>query len=666
MVLYASVANHLYQLTHFGLAFLLLMVVWPRYLFPKADGDREDQWVAGLLRVALLYIALGYALVLLKLFEWMAVVCILLLISFRHYFRKTGGAARVKLKTAIALLFYELLDVGFRMRHQVAHWWKEKRANWRQGLRTRRVDWRKALPLGLLLAVMGASAYLRLYDAFTSAAPALSDGYVTLAWLKYINQRVLFHDGIYPQGFHITLALLHKFAAIDQLYILKYTGPLVGLLISLGLYYATYRLTGNRYAGVVAAALYGLGGYAFHGSDWTRQAATNSQEYSMVFAFPAFWFYARYLRDGRRSDLWTATAGCSVSGLVHSLVFGYVGMGLGVLIVVGLVLHPKLYGKRVWHLCLSGLAAVVIALIPLGIGELIGRSVHGSSGEFLTSTAEIHPPALEFWDLVTLAAVGLSLLYALVVRKRWRDRVMEGFVVGIGAATFFLYEFAGTLLQNVMLDARTHSLWTLAMPVLIGAGLHALWSLLHRWGTVKAVAESLTVLALLAMLVVQTRLEPILPYKMEWESGVEQYVRISETFRPKTWMIVSQNEGYALVLGNGYHLYLGQLLEMYDPILPPLTRRGWTLTDPNIPHDIFIYQEKNVFEVSRENVIYAELEAEYQKRKKENIEFQTWIDTYEAKHGDVEIYYEDENLRIYHIIQPIGFEEEQKRIWGGS
>ena len=664
MVVYASLANHLYQLAHFLFAVLFLMVVVPRYLFRNLKDDMpEERLAAGVLRIAFLYIVMGYVLVVTQLFEWLSVMSVLLLLMFRGYLRRSARRERADVRTVIALAFYGLLDAGFRLKHWLQSGWRSVRSCWRQRVRSA-LQWQRVLPAVLLTAVVAGSAYLRFYNAWMYAAPGMSDGYVTLAWLKYINQRFLFHDGIYPAGFHIHLALFQKFAAIDQLYILNYTGPLVAMMIALSLYFTTYRFTGNRYAAIVAAALYGLGGEAIHGSDWARQASTNSQEFAMVFAFPALWFFTRYLRDGRVADFWTAFAGCAVTGLVHTVVFALMGMGMGVLIVIGLVLQAKHYWQRIWPLCVAGVDCVVIALLPIVGGMALGKEAHGSSEEFLLATATFLPPQLRFWDQVALAALGLTFVAASLSRKRWRERVAEWAVFGFGAATFLLYEYGGALTNNEVIATRSSSLWALAMPIVIGAGLHALWSLFRRWANVQVLLQTATCAALIALLVKQTGMVPVVPYKMEWEAGVEQYLRIADTYIPKTWMIVSHKEGYALVLGNGYHMYLNDLLNTYDPILPPLTKKDANEPDPKIPHDIFIYNEKKVFEVAPDNSVYTLEKANYEQYKKENAELQQWMDTYEAVHGKVDIFYEDDNLRIYHIVQPEGFESQQKRIWG--
>lgn len=385
----------------------------------------------------------------------------------------------------------------------------------------------------------------------------------------------------------------------------------------------------------------------------------------MVFVFPVFYFLAKYLQRGEREDMWTGAAGLSVIGLVHSLVFAYAGMGLAIVMFVGFVLSLRTLGRRVWNLTLVGAAAVLIAVLPFGIGELLGRGLHGSSEDFLTSKVAVAPPDLHLWDFLALAALVPILLAFLFRRKPFREKVFELSGILIIAASFLLYEVAPTVTQSLVLATRTASLWAMAIPFSVGLGLHALFLPLQRMRG-RSVLHAIVCVLLFVVCVRQTQLEPINPYKMEWNHGVEQYLKIAKEHRPKTWAIISQNEGYALVLGNGYHIYLKDFLEKYDPTLAPVTHYGWEKPDPNLPTEIYLYHEKQVFEVSKDNGIYSLLEPQYEQRKQENAELEKWIATYKEHHAELEVYYEDDTLCIYHLHKEEDEENKQQKVWGKS
>lgn len=664
---YASFFNQFYHLSHFAFAFWLLFLFLPRYLFRPSGPDGGERFFHRLAGIVLLYIGVGYTLAFIKLYEVLAFLTVLILIFLRRSLFRKGGSRVGHAASFPGVVFYDALDLGFRLKLFWQRWFshegrlmsrgREKFSHFRQDLSSKI----------LLLAVLAAAAYLRFYDALIYAAPPLSDSYVTLAWMKYIEERVLFHDGIYPQGFHIILATLHKFSGIDPLYVLKYMGPLVGLLITIGLYFVTSRWSKNPFAGIVAASFYGIFGFIWLGTDWERQAATNSQEFALLFLLPSLYFYSRYLQGGRRGDLWAAWFGYAVIGLVHSFVFLYAGVGLGAFLFAALLFHFRTLGKRVLAAALSGMGAVILSLLPLGLGKLLGREINHGASEFLHSYGDVAFPVLHLWDYAGLTALLLMLLIGLILRFTTHQERPDLFAGMMALFFFLLYELGGHYTGSVVLATRSGSIWALTVPLLLGFAWSYLWSGLRRlkFFSKPARFEAILLLILLAGLTYHEKVKPILPYKMEWNAGVEQYLRIAATHRPLTWMIVSQNEGYDLALGNGYHMYLGDFLARYDPNRPPLTRADSEEPDRGIPTEIYIYHEKKVFRVSRSMEIYQILSPTYERREEENRRFKEWLTAYRQANGEPEIYYEDEVLAIYHISLPNPEKENRSRFWQG-
>lgn len=659
--MYSSLSNQLYHFGHYLFSFLLLMGIWPAIIFAKSRNSLEQAF-SNFIRIVFLYILIGYSLVLLKVFEVVTILIVLLILALRDSLLWNLRKAKRNFFWLTAAKFYDLMDSGFHLK-QV--WLRLKNrlpaVGKHAGIRRKQ----SMLPVLLLLIVAGASAYVRFQDAFSHAAPALSDGYVTLAWMKYINQRILFHDGIYPQGFHIILAYLYKFAAIDQLYIIKYSGPAFAIVTVVGLYFGVSRLTGNQYAGILAAALYGIGGEAFHGADWIwmRQAATNSQEFALAFVVPTLYFLIRYVQHGDKQDLLTSAAGVSVTGLVHSLVFAYVGLLLGLVILIALMMERKRVFRKISWLSAVGGGSLLVAVLPLVVGLLLGKTVNSSSEEFLLSTVDAASPDLRFWDYAGLLAVSVRLLSLANVKQAREERMVSGVIAGLGLATFLLYSYGGVLTQSSVIATRVPVLWALAASVSIGAAWGTVWEWMKALPYQRVLQGALSA-GLLALLLTAQQIAPIMPYKMQWNSSVEQYLRIASANRPQTWLIVGQSEEYALVLGNGYTFPLRTLLDEYDPSLQPLTKRGEGSPDPNLPPDLYIFQEKQVYRVNKDNAIYPLLEREYERRERDNRDLNDWVRQYETANGRISIYFEDENLRVYHIQMEKDAETRKKRIWG--
>lgn len=664
MLDYSSPSNQLYAMLHFGFSFLLLMVVLPKFFVSVSSEDRLEDRVGRFSVAVCLYIAMGYILVVLQLYEVISVLLVIGILSTRRFWRKGSEEVRSKTVTSYSVWFYELTEIGFRLKTRWKQW-TGKLTMIRKEIHLKNVVKGDPLLTLILVGVLAVAAYVRFYDAAHHAPPATSDGVVTLAWMKYISQRILFHDGIYPQGFHIILSMYSKFAAIDELYILKYTGPLNGVLTSLGYYFCLSRLTGNKAAGIVGAALFGFGGTVWFGGDWERQAATNAQEFAMVFVFPSLYFILRYLKEGKRWDLWSGIAACAAAGFVHSLMLAYVGMGIGVALIASLLSRTPHFMKRAIAVSILSIAAVIVTYAPIQIATWEGETFHESSASFLTETAAIDYPVLTVKDYAGLCSIGIIALSALLSWKNRSHRTLQWFAVGMGTATFVLYYFVPHYTQSVMLFARTPILWTMYSCFGVGIAWWSIWRFIPELKTTRAVELTFSgVFAILFAVFVQ--LKPIEVYKMQWESEARAYLKIAEIHQPMTWTIFSNDQDYALVYGNGYHQYLRTLIEQYDPTGTPITRVGQNEYDPDVTPWMYVFEQKKVYKVSEFNDVSSLMQKRYAEQERDNKDLEAWLNKYEPVHGRPPIVYEDENLRIYLLERPDAKDKRIRRIWGAS
>ncbi|HBN84423.1 MAG TPA: hypothetical protein DDZ89_11315, partial [Clostridiales bacterium] len=140
---------------------------------------------------------------------------------------------------------------------------------------------------------------------------------------------------------------------------------------------------------------------------------------------------------------------------------------------------------------------------------------------------------------------------------------------------------------------------------------------------------------------------PIIPYKMEYNSFIEQYFRISKEVRDTEWLMVSQEEGYATCMGTGWHLMTGDFLELADPKVPFAAKEasGGRI---DVPH-LFIYIEEEPFETYSK---MRELKEAYQRRLKESDLLKKWVEEYQRENSDAEIFYQDPYLTVIRIYRP--------------
>lgn len=644
--MYSSFENQLTNLLRYGFSFALLFILGPRILFTENGEKGLERFFSGYVKSVCIIIAVGYILVLTKLYEIISLVTVFLgLFIYNRYFKtdENGNLREDGLK--IILLIFDFLDgkIGF------AGITARERENIRKVIRNWTIRYFGTAADGgntvLLAAVLLYSAYLRFYDSILHAAPAMSDGSVTLAWMKYIGERILFHDGIYPQGFHIYLATLHKFAFNDPLYTLKYTGPLNGVLTVLGIYFFVSRLTGRDVPGIISAFIYGALVGSIH-MEWARQAATNSQEFALVFLFPGWYFTYKYLKAKNRHDFWTAFAAFVIIGWSHAVVFAFLSIGVGCLLAASLATDRRTSFKPVCNIFLAGVAAGILAVLPALVGLIMKKPFFAASVDFLLSQASVTVPNLSRADVTALAGFGL-LLVVTAIKRRNMDWNAVIFFVLLAIVSLAIYMFLGPVTGSAMMVSRMILLWGLVITLGLGLGWYALLEIIPE-AVIKRFPEKVLCAVILAGIVLLVKPVPAVPYKMQYDIAVEQYLRISGSLLPTEWTIVSEEEGYALALGKGYHIMLGNFLRWYNPTDKILSRVVNGHKEKLDTPDIFVFKEKKIFRVN-ELSLQPIMKPIITRRTREYRMLDEWMKKYTATHKNWSIYYEDTDLQVIRI-----------------
>lgn len=646
--MYLSIIKQIFPILHYLFSFILLFYLLPIVLFKSEYEDKAELTFSGYIKMIFLLIISGYILVILKLYEVMSILMMLFVIIGIRYKQKHGKKAVPKTPRVLKRLF-DFLDGLAKMNpYLIKTNIVEKQKRRRQNL-LKRLNWFVVLEIFALVLIVASSAYARFYDAFKNAAPPLSDSYVTLAWMKYINNRDLFHDGIYPQGFHIYLSYLSKFAAVDSLYVLRYTGPLNTLLIAIGLYVVIRKLTNNAVGGLVAAWIYGVVLVIVPLLSIDRQAATNSQEFAFVFIFPTIYFLVKFFQTERKEDLVVGLLSNCITGLVHSLGFALAGLIVGILIFSSFITLRKRW-KVYIKIIVGALLTVVISMIPLGVGYLLGKGLNSSSAEYLASqVTTYHYKKLTLIDYIALGSILLLMILQLRRKLTKNERFIGLFTILTGLSVFILYYAGGVLTKSTVIDTRSMDLWGLILPFCIGISVSFLFNVFKE--KPKQYVNGIIMVGLSIVTIIY-RPNPIIPYKLEYNENVEQYFEISKKYLPQTWLIVSQDEGYSISLGTGFHMHLGDFLKTYNPDAQTLTKFNEGAPDKNLPPHIFIFKEKKVFEVSKTNSIYSLLEPKYKQRAKEYKEVTKWIKTHRESGYKTKIFFENKHIIVYQLDIP--------------
>lgn len=637
----------LFMFIRFGIAFCLIFLAVPGFIFRRSEDSIVDDEVASFIRMVAVVIIIGYVLVLAKIYEVITILMAFLFLIYRKYARTSLMSDIGHQTEQLQLYIYDYLDGKAQILHPVhaaRGIFKKVKAYIRDHVGDRETRYFNLM----LLILMGLAAYLRFRDVWVHAAPPLSDAYTTLAWMKHIGRKVLFYSnggGVYPRGFSIYLETLAKFAFIDPFYVFRYVGPLNSVFAAFGCYFAISRITGSRLGGFVSAAAFGLLA-PFLGTDWERQSAINSQEFALVFMAPAVYFSYRYLKQGRNQDLLVAAAAYAVIGWVHTLVFAFTALMVGALLIMALIFKFREYGPRVLRLMGVGVIAAVLSVIPIAIGRLMGVEIHSSSQEFLVQKVAIATlPGLDLLDKLALISVAVCLIGALFRLRELRKLPGSVVIAGVVLAVFGVYYYGGVLTHSQMLVTRSKDFWALAKALAYGGGVAEIFRWIPKFSG-KRWLETVTAALIIVICWFGFHPQPCNPYKMQWDSDIEQYLAISNKYLPDTWMIVSDEEDYSIVLGKGFHFYITGFLP-YNP--RGLKKAEWY----TFPEYIFIYYHKELYKVSTKNSIYVIEKPIYQRREKEQKELAQWLTTYRSYHKNIQVFYEDRHLRVYRIHNPI-------------
>lgn len=633
-------------------------------MFQTAEGSRLDRVLGNYLRMVFFVILTGFLLVVTQLYEVLGIIGA---IALWMVFQRSRGSVGISPGSYLVARLFDLVEFPrtlIRFLRNLPDLFRKWSVDVYHTGRRIRLNL-ATVEAVLVLLVLGMSIYMRLYVAVTDPVPKMSDGDTLLAWIKYIDLRYLMHDGVYPQGFFFYMATLGKFAVINTLYILNYTGPLDSVLIVILMFLCLKALTKSTFGALVAVTMYGLLGHHLLSGEWMRQSGSETEEFGFALIFPTVYFLHRFLKDGKRTDFWIAFAGLADTGLIHPL--SYL---LGIMIstsalVAHIVFRYYEVKTRLVVSVVAGITSGLIALIPYGLAFLYHIQSNQASQQFLQATVSTPSSAspgsggavIPFsiptgFDITAIVCI-LFLLY-IGIRGIVRNEPQVIWLTGglFGFICYFTYEFGAYLTKSVVLSARMLDLWAIAEAFVIGMGAAAL---IAEWKNVRRIVwiEGIGAVGLVSAAVIVSPPVPIRPYEVQWSQDVEAYLEINARFRYSGYMIVAPNFEFALVLGDGFHMFTRDFVKRYDPTQPPLTVDGQHHGDTNVASHVFVYYFKHIFEVPKSNGIHAMYLQEYQQERTDRQQFLRWFDAYKKANGEkYKVFFSGKDLEVFEFDIP--------------
>lgn len=596
----------MFALIHYVLAFSFILLYVPRLFFQNQYQEGLERSVSDFLKMSMILLVVGNLLVLLRLFELLSLGMILIFVGLRIYQRRQAKKGLGNSSVSAEALIYDYFDGKYKLTQVLAGYARKQSLRVTQELRKRMSPRTKLIGTVSMLAVLITSSFTRFYEGVVHPSISYADRYSTLKWMKDIRVNQMFADGVLPQGFHIYWATIQEFARIDAIHVVQYTGLFTPLLIMGSIYFFLTRVTGYRMSGIAGMAVYAFLGGVADPHFWQWQLEASPRTFAHIFLLPALYFYIVYVRKGYLDAFYTMAAGMIVIAFIDPKTSMYLlaGIGLVSLYMAAAKMRSSRLSMRKMFLTWAGSIGVSVA--PMAIGFLSGKELHLSVVQAFQSNVD-NPFLLTASPSVAPLAISVAL--------------------GFGWYVLFRL-FAGRPYQNVL--------------------------------------ENSTLIVVILICIAAVPVGSTQSVKIDWDSTIAQYHRISSEFSPNTWMAVGKEPLSAVVQGRGYHMNVEQLVSDYDPNARALTRFHSDEPDLNVAPHVFLFYEKQLREVN-DGSLMRQLEPSYDTWERNKKALRAWLHAHLAAFGEeVDVYYEDEYIIVYHVERKQAREEIQQEIWGGG
>ncbi|MEX2653449.1 MAG: hypothetical protein WD532_00285 [Acidimicrobiia bacterium] len=533
-----------------------------------------------------------------------------------------------------------------------------------------------------ILGILGTSLALRVDLAFRYETLSPPEAYVFLTWAKSFAGNELFVDGIYPHGLPVTVAFIGKLTpGIDLYEIIRYTGPLIGMLLVFGIFYLCLRLTANAGAALFAAGAFGLlGTLAEWHAPWTRQTGPLPQELGFAIALLALPSAVLAVTDREPGHLRTVTLAAVGIGLIHPVPL-VVFLVMATAGAAGAALVSGAGGRVVFQVVSGGALGGLLAHAYVPIGLLLGVPMFRGMDQPFTSVANLGGsrtqqlldffggPTVGHTPLSIAAGIGatLALVAAWILHRRPRTRHIGAQLAGlalIGLVAVSLYDVRWvTLPVNILGPVATVA--GIGLAAALGAGLAAVTAGAFAISRPLRRSAVVIVAAALGITAIGLSFEPgprtRAPSEYDTMAAVTRDImRSQDAF---TFSIVGTPQQRQAVTGVGSFIELWvfardvTVRDAQDPgfVVPDLSSLmfardlGQNLPIPTA--DIYIFVEKEPFPVPEQPPLGPTEEYYYDREKRGRIMATVfgWAEFYRYYHTDMSVYYEDDEIIVYRI-----------------
>ena len=659
----------------FGFIVLYMLIPSRIISFEEEADSFFDKLFVGLTHSVFVTIILVHSLVFLRLYDVFSLLfgyfCVCLIVLRQRGKSWSAIADALGMRLVINLLDLSESKVGLlgETAAAIKKWFNKKRRN--------TVDWiwrvLKEPFSGILpLIVFLCAVYLRFKYSINHGALVASDSYEHLVWSKYLGFNQIYHDGIYPHGYHTVISALSKIFFIDPYWIVRFIGPIFGVLIVLSVYYVAVKITRDQLGAFITLFLFAFINNSKFPAVFSRQTTALPMEFAYVFALTGFYFLWLYFKTEKKSFILLYAESLTITVMVHPFAAVYLVIWSAVMLIISLLilkLNVRHIGRYISYSFLFGL----VGLLPLGIGKLTGNDFFVAS-EFIQENISYNLPTIDM--LIKLfAATGniffdigvyivLIILVTFIFIKVKERTVLFTTIIACTFIMLLLYRASDLNLPQITHPARTGVFLAPMIGILYASGFESIGKIISY--TAKSLHKNYVNITLCCgcFAICVSLLFNYPPGKLnvrplEYEAAVANYLVIKRDFPALDWTIIGPAEQLQEAVGYGWHTDLLRFVQAHTP--EEVGKREFVLPIPT--HHIFVYTEKVPLHWEKaltENDADLDLEPEgpdpfkqyyMNGRQRSILEAKAiqLMEAYKDAHSNITIFYEDDNMRIYHI-----------------
>ncbi len=628
--------------------FFVLFVVLPRLLFNRENQTKfPDNMLAGMILVTGFTIVMVCFLTLVRIYDSVSLTFSFVIFS--------GILVMSGERTKSDVILSKINFHGLRLLEQnILYWLKERFFKKNRSIKGKAEEYSISWNIMLILVLI-VSGFERLLPAFQVASPFSMEAYKNLEYVKALETKSLFYDRIFvPKGMHAIIDTVYQFTRVNALTLMHIFGAIFALILVGSIFFIVFRVTGNRPAALVSAAIFGMFPRLLPVS-LESQVEANSLLACCIFIVLSVYFLIEYIKN---PSFWIFII--IITGAMAATLIDFFAISIFLLLVPVFALAYLFAERKSERNFIRRLISSLIFLLSLvgfyfvdqkfSVNPLVAATIKNMATDY--SFMRFAGEEMIFSkEVFFFASVGLGIFNSLLLARMKKDKLQAHYLVwGLATVVLAIFWFGDEMGIELALN-KVQMAFVLAIFVSINLGL-ALYGLIFRF-IENSVSEKAVIplrMTIVSLIVVLFVFEGLLfvnapaVAKFQYWTEPDGYVRaiyeIERNNDPYQWMVVSHFGTRTQVAGFGRFMDYLYFLKFYSPEKFNFQAKGV------IPAKfLYIFTEKDSLNSRVDSAFLPEIN-DLNKR------LNSWCLRFARANKNIKVYYEDSQVRIYQITLP--------------